>query len=303
MLTRISVSSILTALLALGIVHPASATNTLERVVSADPHGIVEITNVSGEIEVSGWDRNEVSVHADYGDGVERIDITSEPGRTVIKVVLPSMTWRWGSHSGSADLKVRLPKDSKLDVSAVSADVSSTGMDGPQQLRTVSGEITAEINGADQEVKTVSGGVHLRGRGQQGSMHVTTISGDMSLEHAAGSLDASSVSGGLDVRLDSASSVRLRTTSGHVKFEGRLMRGASVDAESVSGGLTVRAPSDEGYAYDVSSFSGHINDCFNVEPERVSRYGPGTRLNGSLGKGSGQVRLKTMSGSVQLCDR
>jgi DUF4097 and DUF4098 domain-containing protein YvlB len=299
---RILPSAVLTVLLVLAATHPACA-DTLDRVVNADPRGSVEITNVSGEVEVSGWDRNEVSVRADFGSGVERVDVMSEPGRTVIKVVLRSMTWQWGSHSGSADLKVRLPKDSKLDVSAVSADVSSTGMDGAQQLRTVSGDITAEINGAEQEVKTVSGGVRLRGRGQQGSMHVTTISGDMSLEHAAGSLEASSVSGGLDVRLDSASSVRLRTTSGHVKFEGRLLRGASLDAESVSGGLTVRANSEEGYQYDASSFSGRIHDCFNVEAERTSRYGPGSRLNGSLGKGSGQVRLKTMSGSVELCDR
>lgn len=274
-----------------------------DREVAADPHGVVEITNVSGEVDVSGWDRPMVSIHGDLGSGVKAVDVTSEPGRTVIRVVLPSLSWQWlGGGSGSADLRVQVPRDSRLTVSAVSADVSSTGVTGPQRLQTVSGDITAEIGGADQDVKTVSGDVHLRGNGQQANMHVTTISGDMSIQHVAGDLDASTVNGDVNVSLDLAQSVRLRNTAGDVTFQGRLARGAMLDAQSVSGSIDVRAPADGGYEYEASSFAGDIEDCFNVEPQRASRYGPGRRLNGSLGAGSGEVTLRTMSGSVHLCD-
>jgi hypothetical protein len=71
----------------------------------------------------------------------------------------------------------------------------------------------------------------------------------------------------------------------------------------VSGDLNVRASADGGYAYEVSSFSGDITDCFNASPERTSKYGPGSRLEGTRGEGMGHLRLKTMSGDVQLCDR
>jgi hypothetical protein len=40
--------------------------------------------------------------------------------------------------------------------------------------------------------------------------------------------------------------------------------------------------------------------------ERVSKYAPGRRLNGTRGKpgtGEAKVRLKTMSGDVELCDK
>jgi len=40
-----------------------------------------------------------------------------------------------------------------------------------------------------------------------------------------------------------------------------------------------------------------------VKAERTSQYGPGSVLQGTRGEGAGHVRLKTMSGDVQLCDR
>jgi DUF4097 and DUF4098 domain-containing protein YvlB len=123
------------------------------------------------------------------------------------------------------------------------------------------------------------------------------------LEHGGGDIEAGTVNGSLIASLDGARSVRAHTTSGEVRVEGTLARGATVEASSVSGNLTVRASADGGFAYEVSSFSGHISDCFNKNPERVSEYGPGSRLSGTRGEGAGHVRLKTMSGNVELCDR
>src|SRR5438445_41960 len=129
------------------------------------------------------------------------------------------------------------------------------------------------------------------------------VSGWDRVEHGAGELEATAVSGGVTLRLDSARSVRVRTTSGDLRFEGKLLRGASFDAESVSGELIVRASAEAGYEYEVTTFSGDIRDCFNVEAERASKYGPGHRLSGTRAEGGAHVRLKTMSGSVELCDR
>ena len=70
----------------------------------------------------------------------------------------------------------------------------------------------------------------------------------------------------------------------------------------MSGDLNVRASAEGGYAYEVSTFSGDISDCFDVKPERSGEsYGP--LAAGSRGEGTGHMHLKTMSGDVQLCDR
>src|SRR6266480_1727704 len=258
----------------------ASGDRTFERQVPAEAHGAVDISNVSGTVVVTGWDRPEVSVRAELGEGVERVDVSSEHGRTTIKVVLPHHS----GHGGDADLHVQVPKDSELTVSAVSAN------------------ITAELGGSDLELKTVSGDVKLKGHGQPARLHVSSVSGDVHLEHGAGDLEAATVSGTLVVSLDSVRSVRVRTTSGDVHFEGKLASGADFDATSVSGDLNVRASAEAGYAYEVSTFSGDISNCFDATPSGHGHM-PGHTLQGTRGDGAGHIRLKTMSGDVQLCDR
>src|SRR5947207_3207070 len=110
------------------------------------------------------------------------------------------------------------------------------------------------------------------------------------------------VRGELVVSLDSARSVRARTTSGDLHFEGKLTRGADLDATSVSGDLKVRASAEAGYSYEARSVSGDITNCFAAQP--VERHhGSGHTLEGTRGEGAGDVRLKTLSGEIQLCDR
>jgi putative adhesin len=287
--------SLLTALASTAV---NAGDGTFDRQVAAQPRGAVDISNVSGRIEVTGWDRAEVSVHAELESGVERVDVSSERGHTIIKVVLAEH-----SHGGEAELRVQVPKDSEVNVSAVSADVTSQGVLGIQRLSAVSGDVTAEIAGSDVEARTVSGGIKLKGHGQPARLRVSTVSGDVHLEHGAGDFEGNTVSGTLTVSLDTARSVRWRSTSGDMRFTGKLTRDATFEASSVSGDLGVRASADGGYEYEVSSFSGDISDCFNVHSERTSKYGPGSRLQGSLGQGAGHMRLKTMSGDIQLCDR
>jgi len=293
------VSAAAIALLA-GAAAPAAEDRSFERTVAAQPKGDVDISNVSGSIDVSGWDRAEVSVRGELGAEVERVDVSSEGGHTVIKVVLP----HHGSGSrGDADLHVKIPRDSELDVSAVSADVTTSGVLGVQHLNAVSGDVSAELAGSDLELKTVSGNVKLKGHGKPARLRITSVSGDVHLEHGAGDLETSSVSGTLVVSLDSAHSVRARTTSGDLRFEGQLTRDATFEASSVSGDMTVRAAAPAGFAYEVTSFSGDITSCFGAKSQRESEYGPGSKLNGTRGEGAGHLRIKTMSGDVSLCDR
>lgn len=284
-----------------------AADPTFNEKVAADPHGVVEISNVAGTVEVSAWDKPEVEVRADLGSGVDRVEFKGDSGRTLVKVIVPNHTF----HSASANLHVFVPRQSELDVSSVSADVTTTEVEGSLQLKTVSGNIRADVFDNNTEIKTFSGDLVLRGRGKgaTATIHATTISGNIRIDRSAGDVDASTISGDLTVRLDSAHptrNVRVRTTSGDLTFEGRVLKGGSVDAETVSGDVAVRAVPEGGFAYEVNTFSGDISNCMGVEVERVSKYGPGHRLVGSKGQAGSdgvRVRLKTMSGDVELCDK
>src|SRR5207237_8612930 len=154
-----------------------------ERAVPAEPGGVVEISNVSGRVEVIGWDGPEVNVRGELDEAVERVEVTSEHGRTVVKVVLPHT-----GHHGDAELRVKVPKESEVDVSAVSAEVTTSGVLGEQRLSAVSGDITAEFDG-DLEVRSVSGEVKHKGNGQPARLLVRPGRGDGRIENGVGELD------------------------------------------------------------------------------------------------------------------
>jgi Putative adhesin len=290
------------AILLAGSVTVHADERRFDQHLPADPHGIVEISNFSGRIDVTGWDQPQVSVLANLPSGVDNLDFRSDHGHTTI-AVKPKTTFGFG-FGGDVDLKVKVPRGSEVDVTAVSGDVISTGVTGRQRLKNVSGSIRADIAQADVDAKTVSGDVTLHGEGKPAELHLTTISGTIRLERAAGDVEANTTSGEISLQVDSGRSVRMRTISGDLVFRGSLAKDADVDAQTVSGDVKLHAKPETAYEYEVTTFSGDIDNCFNVKSERTSRYGPGERLSGSRGDGNGgHVRIKTMSGDVSLCDK
>jgi DUF4097 and DUF4098 domain-containing protein YvlB len=274
---------------------------SVDKRAPADPQGEVEVSNVAGNVSISGWDRNEVEVIGTLGEDVERLDFISEPKRTIIRVKHRDSHRR---HSDSdAELSIRVPAASRLNVSTVSAEVSVTRVTGEQRLQSVSGDVSSEMAGEDVEAKTVSGDVVLRGEGKPSVVTVTTVSGDAQVRRAAGEIVANSVSGSLNLDLESITRARARTTSGDVALEGPLASDARVDAETISGELVLDFKKPVNAEFEIESFSGDIENCFGPKAQAKSEYGPGSELNFKEGTGSARVRAHSMSGDIQLCGR
>jgi DUF4097 and DUF4098 domain-containing protein YvlB len=281
----------------------AAAESTSQQTVATEPRGVVEISNTSGSTEVTGWDKSEVEVRADVDSN--RIRVESGHGRVSISVTGPGPI-----QTTSARLQIRVPRDSELDISGVSADVATTDVAGVLQLKTVSGRVKADVFQKVVEVKTISGDVVLRGRGTAAGadgIHVSSVSGTIRIDRAGGDLEVTNISGDMVLRLDHAAhEVRVRSTSGDVSFEGKLGKGGSLEAQTVSGDLLIRAEPEGSLDYEVNTFSGDIRNCMGQEAQRTSQYAPGKRLNGTRGApgaGEARVRLKSMSGDVELCDK
>jgi hypothetical protein len=276
-----------------------------EQHVAADPKGEVDVSNVAGSIEITAWDQPEVAVRADIDADWQHVEVSSSKGFVSVRVTGHPTSWFWGGYpwtTGAARLQVWVPRGSEIDVSAVSAQVISKGVLGVERLHSVSGDITADVSGADTEVNTVSGEVRLQGNGQPGHLEVRTVSGDVRLANAAGDLEATTISGSLSAALAPAGTVRVHTTSGSFTLTGRFARSATLEAGTISGDMNVRAGAEAGYVYEVRTFSGDVDDCFGREATPVSLHGPGKVLTGTLGSGGANLRIRTLSGSVSLCD-
>lgn len=288
----------------LALAAAAADASTFQRQVAADPHGEVDISNIAGRIVITGWDQPTVSVTADLPSDTPRVKVTGGRDRTSVCVIYSDSdgcnSRGFGNHS-PVDLEVHVPRGSELEVSGVSADITSHSVIGSQQLHTVSGNIDAELGSGNDEVTSVSGDIKLSGSGQDGALHVTSVSGDLSVTDAAGELEARTVNGTLRAGLSAARLVRLNTTSGDIDLDARLSSAGTVETETVSGDQKLELSAPAGYAYEARSFSGDIEDCFHQQPDK-SEYGPGSRLNGTVGGGNGHVRVKSLSGGISLCD-
>ncbi|HEY6456380.1 MAG TPA: DUF4097 family beta strand repeat-containing protein [Steroidobacteraceae bacterium] len=274
----------------------AADARTVDIRKAADLNGAVEIENVAGHVAVTGWDRAEVDVTGTIGERVKRVDVDTAAGHTTVRVVLPQEHWTGGGGL-EADLVVHIPRKSLLTATLVSAGITTRELQGEQQLRTVSGDIDGDI-AHEAGINTVSGTVKLAAGA--GPLEVNSVSGKIMIKGATGDLRVGTVSGRADLELGAVTRAHFHTVSGAVSASGSLASGAELEAESVSGRLefTLKGSAD----YDLQSFSGPIDNCFGPKAQR-SGYGPGLHLTFRQGSGNARVRLRTQSGSIQLCDR
>ncbi len=224
----------------------------------------VSIRNVSGDVKVTGYDGDAVSVVA-YKEGRDREFVRVEDTSTANRVELRA---RYSEERRNTDasirFEVRVPRGVAYNFNPVS---------------TASGNIEASDITGNIRFSTASGNVTLKGA--SGSINATTASGNVRIEEARGSVNASTASGNVEAeitRLDGATNMSFSAASGNVR---------------------VRLPSNANADVEMSTSSGTLETEFPLEIED-SQYTSGKRARGRLGNGSRRVRLSSASGDVRL---
>ncbi len=293
MRARTLVGACAAALMALSA-SPAAADRAIDESLQAHPRGEVEISNLAGSVEVTGWDEERVRVTGRLGDDVERLEFTGDGRYVLVKVIVPSGSRR----SVDSDLRVSVPRGSRLNVGTVSADIRIEAVEGALRLQSVSGDVTADVFGEDAQVKSVSGDVVIEGRDQPALLTVTTVSGDAEVRNVAGEIVVQTVSGDLDASSPSVERARINTTNGDADFVTALASGARVEMETINGDLTLVIRGEVDAEFDLETFNGDIRTDFGPEPERTSRFAPGTELRFTEGEGSARVIMETLNGGI-----
>jgi hypothetical protein len=241
--------------------------------------GQVQVTAVRGEIRVIGWDEPRVTVEGTRDDGSEEFVFRRDGDTIVIEDRLTRSLRRGGS---GTDLTVRVPNASRLRVSVVSANLDVRNVSGSSRLNSVSGAITGHDLGDDIEATTVSGRVELQSDATR--LNVRSTSGRLLVSNSAPLVRG-----------------RLASVSGEISLATPLDNECDVELENVSGRVNLTLTGEVNAALDIiGGPSGRIhNDLTDQAPVRP-RYGPGERLEQSLGSGSGYVRASTVSGAIRL---
>jgi len=271
----------------------------VDRTVDAARDGHVEVSNISGAIEVEGWNQSKVEVTGTIGRDVKELIVERDGDEVSIKVKLPK-----GSSSASdADLLIKVPAGSSINVGTVSADIDVAGVNGEQSLHTVSGNVTTESSGESVSAESVSGDVEVSGDSSESEIEATTVSGDVTLTGVAGEVVGDSVSGDVNVDGGSFDRAELDTVNGEINFKGELLDDGRLNIETVNGGIDVEFVGELSARIKIETFNGGIRNCFGPKAERTSKYAPGWELEFRQGDGDGRVEISTMNGRVTICNK
>lgn len=276
---------------------PALADEQVNKTIDASPDGYVEIYNTSGTIEISGWDRDKIEVKGTLGDSVEELIIERDGNEVLIRVEVPNR--HWGDID--ADLMIKVPEDSSIEVSGVSADIDVEDVLGEQSLESVSGDIETVGVANDVEAASVSGDVEIKGVAKDGDFEAATVSGDVYITGVSGKIDVESVSGDVEIAGGRFEDAYFETVNGDVDYSAALVDGGDMSIESVNGTVDIDFTEKISARIDIETFNGSIRNCFGPKPERTSKYSPGLELRFEVGDGDSNIEIETLNGSVNIC--
>jgi DUF4097 and DUF4098 domain-containing protein YvlB len=284
------------ALLAATAALPAAAQDAVDEKVQAAPDGVVMIEAAAGSVRVEGWERNEVAVSGALGSGSDGVRVRGQGRKTRVEVE-PSVH----HHMGHADLLVRVPAGSQVNVESFQARVEVNGVKGAVKVETVNGSVS--ITGAAEQVsaESVNGGVTVRGRSAR--IHAESVNGPVSVSEPGPDLQAGNVNGPLTITGSRGlTRAKLENVNGSIHFEGELAARGALDAETV-GGRVELVLSTQAADIEVSTFNGTIvNNMSAATPRKLPEEDGemGRELVFSVGGGGARVTVRTLNGRIVL---
>ena len=279
----------------------AAAEQTHNKRATIAPDATIDVSNVQGSVAVTAWDKNEIELNAVLESDKDRLEFEATERQVRIKVQRPDhQRYR---EDDDATLTLKVPKGARLIVDTVSADITVDGVRGEQRLASVSGLVQTKAYDQPVALHSVSGDITLTGTNGKAEVRTENVSGETNVSGIRGSYDGEVVSGSIDATVAAAERLNVETVSGDIKVRAELTPAARVEMESVSGtiGLIVKPPVNADF--DIESFSGDIDSCLGTEARDRSKYGPGSELDYTQGKGGARVIIQTLSGDINICDR
>jgi DUF4097 and DUF4098 domain-containing protein YvlB len=258
----------------------------------------VEIEIISGRIELTGWDRDELSIVAS-GRGADSLVIEADHDRVSVRAKRRFFSWApWLDKAGVADLKVSLPKGSRVFARTYNGPIIAREVGGHITLYSANGGI--EVTGAPREanLETINSGISLAGRDTR--VEARTINGSIDLSGVAEEVRASTMNGSIEVVGGLVHRIDLETLSGSIDLAVSLDLKASVRAKSMNGKLSFELPAATSARFEAKTFRGSIESDFTATSTSSRRHGPSNELRFDTGEASARVRMETFNGDVEI---
>jgi DUF4097 and DUF4098 domain-containing protein YvlB len=289
----------------------------------AAANGTVEIQMNSGSVRVVGWQRREVQVTGTTREG-DRV-VLEGAGRAVEVRVQGGR-----GRGGPANLEVRVPAGSSVEVITGPAPITISGVTGAVEAVTQGGQTTISGSPRTIDVASHAGGVTIDAQTDQlnvsamaGAVRVggtvrqraeiSSMAGAVEITGSVGEAEISSLGGNVRVANVTGGRVEINAVSGDVQVSGTRLRGnlssvsgnitatgslgGALSLESHSGNVELLMPASTGATVDVTSWSGDLDSDWRLNREGRHEW------NGNIGRGGHNLSITTFSGNVKLTRR
>jgi len=263
-----------------------------EQTLILEPGTLITVQNVSGDIDVRGWDGDHVRVistkrikarsREEAEEWAEKVEIIIEKhGQDLLVKAKRPRDWTESLESlidgifqrkpsASVDFEICTPADVHLEIASVSGDISVREVTGEVNIDVVSGDLEIFDIGSDVTIEAVSGDMVLKKI--VGNADVDAVSGDTWLESIGGNVRIDVTSGDAtleeidgDVYIDGTSGdvsarnifgdVNIDVTSGDIFV---LQKNGELRIDTSSGDVTVETALMTSGRYMVETSSGQI---------------------------------------------
>ncbi len=294
-------------------------TENFARTVRLGRTGMFELSNIAGDITITGGGGEDVRVQAvkrvrrqnenDARALLRDVDIqvTERSGLVEVRTELPSRR----DVAAAVDYTIALPSGASVGVRTVSGNVRVSNVKGELRAESISGDVNASAIGRLRAMKSVSGNIDISDADAE-DIVANTVNGDVIVRNLkARSMDLESVSGNLRFSDTQCDRVSLKTISGDIDYAGRLARSGRYEMQSHSGDVRITPIGNAAFDLEANTFSGDVRSDFPLTLRGAVgnnlTAGPGPRFNrtvrGTLGDGGAMLSIRSFSGDIAIVKR
>lgn len=316
-----SIVTLLPLVLAAAQSSPALAQDPINESRTVAPNERISLDVRRGEVRIQPSSDGVFRVRGTLDEEAEGYVLESSGGTTRFEVELPRSSGGWGWDDADdvefpSDLDIELPAGASLEFQGVSTTVIVTGITGGSEIATVNGRIDASNLSERVELSTVNGSILSTGNsgrlemnsvngeivdtGSSGRAAYSAVNGDLTITSAASEVEIDTVNGDVTLLLQGTQALALETVNGDFDVTLAGTTSPQIQGSSVSGDLAFVLAAGLDARVSLETHSGDIeNGLSDAQPEG-ERFGPRESLQFTVGQGSGEIELRSISGSLSL---
>jgi len=270
------------------------AQSRIDTTFAFNRNGDVDLTEISGDVIVNGWDRNEARIRAYAERGRFRSSISSS------RLSLETEAVR--GRVGDSKIEVWIPVGARVVARSTSGDVTVKGTKSSVDARSTSGDVVVSDATDRITIESVSGDV--RASQLSGDVRSESVSGTIEIRDATGPVRAETTSGDVSLLGVTSRNVYTTTVSGEVEYDGTIDTSGRYEFHAHSGDIRLGIPESASAQFSIETFSGSLDSEFPITLLPGQRTtGRPRRFEFTLGSGSARIIAESFSGDIVLARR